>query len=225
MKEYSGMCQKKILFWLIGIGTFLLLVGGALPIFLVHLNSKGKIFSDLNTVPSKKVAIVFGASVLQNSFPSVVLYDRVATASELYFAKKVQKILMTGDNSQMNYNEAQVMKKTAMEFGVHEEDIVLDFAGFRTFDSCARAQKIFGITDAIVVSQEYHLPRVIYLCENFGIDVVGFVADKNQYEKQSDYEFREVFAIIAAFFEVNLFPHDPKFLGEEVQMFGTNSRL
>src|SRR4051794_21314450 len=132
---------------------------------------------DAATLPAHHVALVFGAGLNAQGGPSPVLYDRVATASGLYHAGKVQKLLMSGDNSQVDYNEVGVMRRTAVELGVPADDIVLDYAGFRTYDSCYRARAIFGLSDATLVTNEFHLPRALYTCQALGLTVVGVNAD------------------------------------------------
>jgi vancomycin permeability regulator SanA len=165
----------------------------------------------LKDIPVRPIAIVFGASVYANEIPSDVVFDRITSAAELYHAKKVQKLLMTGDNSEKYYNESKVMKDVALQLGVAENDIVLDTAGLRTYDSCARAHQVFGISKAILVTQRFHLSRAIYLCEKFGIQSFGYAADKRMYDKQNFNQFREFFARVYAYFEVNLFRHDPEY--------------
>ncbi len=102
------------------------------------------------------------------ALPPRYLQDRVQTAANLYFAGKVEKLLMSGDNRFVDYNEPAVMRKVALSLGVPEEAIVLDYAGRRTYDTCYRAKAIFGVTEAILVTQAFHLPRAIYLCNRLG---------------------------------------------------------
>ncbi len=109
------------------------------------------------------------------------LYDRVATAVDLYQRGLVNKLLLTGDNRFVNYNEPEAMRRTAVKLGVPDEDLVLDYAGRRTYDSCYRAREIFGVNRAILVTQAFHLDRALYLCDAFGIDSVGVVADRRNY--------------------------------------------
>ena len=115
-----------------------------------------------------RIAVVFGARVWDDGEPSHALYDRIITAVELYRANRVKKILMSGDNPNSDYDEPTAMKDTAVKLGVPAEDIVLDFAGSRTYDTCYRAKEIFEIKKAILVTQEFHLPRSLYLCNESG---------------------------------------------------------
>ncbi len=156
-----------------------------------------------------RIAIVFGAGIWENGELSPVLYDRVITAVELYRAKRVKKILMSGDNSTENYDQPTAMKIQAIKLGIPEEDIVLDFAGRRTYDSCYRAAKIFGVEKAILVTQEFHQPRAVYLCENAGIDSIGITANRRKYINEENWTFRESFAVASAWFEMNFIPFEP----------------
>jgi SanA protein len=109
------------------------------------------------------------------------LYDRVATAVDVYQRGLVQKLLLTGDNRFVDYNEPEAMRRTAVKLGVPAADLVLDYAGRRTYDSCYRAKEIFGVQRAILVTQAFHLERALYLCDAFGIDSVGVKADRRNY--------------------------------------------
>jgi SanA protein len=158
-----------------------------------------------------RIAIVFGAGVWANGEPSPTLQDRIYTAVELYRAGRVRKLLMSGDNRTENYNEPKAMKEAAVKLGVPEENIIQDFAGRRTYDTCYRAKEIFEVTRAIVITQEFHLNRAIYLCEAVGIDSYGINADRRQYPAGTRrwWALRESVAITAAWINVNLFAPTP----------------
>lgn len=138
----------------------------------------------LETVSERPVAIVFGAG-LRNGAPSAVLRDRIETAVHLYAQGKVDKILMSGDNRFADYNEPGAMRDYALKLGVLEEDIVLDYAGRRTYDTCYRARHIFGVKEAILVTQSFHLPRALYTCNNLDVQSVGVAADVRRYSRRS----------------------------------------
>lgn len=154
--------------------------------------------------PAKRVALVFGAGLTRDGRPTAVLYDRVAAAVALYRDGKVDKLLMSGDNRFVEYNEPAAMRQTALELGVPAEDIVMDFAGRRTYDSCYRARAIFGVTDVILVTQAFHLPRALFLCEAFGLHAVGVAADLRPYRRSSQliWSAREFVATAAAWWDV-----------------------
>ena len=170
--------------------------------------------------PEAPAAIVLGAGLNRDGSPGVVLRDRVRTAVELYFDGRVEKLLMSGDNSTENYDEPGAMRDFALSLGVPEEDIVLDFAGRRTYDSCYRAQAIFGLDRAIVITQAFHLPRALFLCNAFQIDADGVPADDANYRLRY-YTFwwvREILASINAFWDVYVTQPEP-ILGEPVPIF------
>ncbi len=167
-------------------------------------------------LPTHHVALVFGAGLNSEGAPSAVLFDRVATAADLYKANKVDKLLMTGDNSTVNHNEVEAMRKTAVDLGVAREDITLDYAGFSTWDSCYRAHEVFSLSDAVLVTQRFHLPRAIYTCNQLGVNAVGVAADRQSYPTSYN-EVRELPAVAATAWNL-LTNHPPRFLGPKVNV-------
>jgi SanA protein len=161
----------------------------------------------LAEAPQRRVAIVFGARVFPGDVLSQMLADRVATGADLYRRGTVDKLLMTGDNSSLDYNEPGAMKRHAIRLGVPAEDVVLDYAGRRTYDSCYRARHIFQLGEAVLVTQGFHLDRAVVLCGALGVDAVGVAAD---YQRPSGYRpaslaysrLREVPAAMAALLDL-----------------------
>lgn len=170
-------------------------------------------------VPTSSVALVFGAGLKRNGTPSDALGDRVQTAVELYQAGKVRKLLMTGDNGSTDYDEVTAMKRYAVARGVSADDVVLDYAGFRTYDSCYRAKAIFGVNEVVAVSQAFHLPRIIYLCQSRGIVTSGMIADKRDYRGETRWGLREFIARTITWIEVNITHPEPRFLGKQEPIF------
>lgn len=171
-------------------------------------------------VPNAPVALVLGAGLNRDGTAGIVLQDRVEKAVELYFAGKVEKLLMSGDNSTQYYDEPGAMREHALSLGVPDEDIVLDFAGRRTYDSCYRAKTIFGVEDLVVVTQAFHLPRAIFLCNAFDIQVTGVPADDANYRLRS-YTYwwsREIMASVYAYWDV-LIAHPTPILGDPEPIF------
>lgn len=155
-------------------------------------------------VPPDRVAIVFGARVYPDGRLSAMLQDRVERAVQMYHAGKVQKLLLSGDNRFADYNEPGRMMAYALSRNVPAEDIQLDHAGRRTYDTCYRAREIFQLRSAILVTQEFHLPRALFTCRNLGLDAVGVSADLRPYHRRSIRwsEMREVPAAIVALFDI-----------------------
>lgn len=209
--------------WLAIQFALVLFFAATLFVYLINLNvqqlAKGKVKDSITEIKlenAPRVAIVFGAGVAENNEASPALYDRVVTAVELYRANRVNKILMSGDNRFENYNEPDVMKKLAVSKGIAASDIIEDFAGRRTYDTCYRAKEIFGVERAILVTQQFHLNRALYLCESFGINSDGITADRRIYPTSflTWQSWRETFAIAAAWLDVNLWKPQPV-LGEK----------
>jgi len=207
--------------------TFRLIPGllfGALLVFgipklVTLLFARSRTYS-ISEVPPSRVAIVFGAGIYRDGTPTPVLRDRITVAADLYFSGKVKKLLMSGDNRFLDYNEPGAMRRFAMQLGVPDQDVVQDFAGRSTYDTCYRAKYIFGLEEAIVVTQQYHLPRVLYTCNRIGIDAVGVPADLRQYSRGPYFfwNLREIPATVAAVWEVTI-SHPLPVLGEPEPIF------
>jgi SanA protein len=188
-----------ILLILLVLGVLLL----AIPRFITGIYSNPRINSVSNASP-ERVAIVFGAGLRRDGTPTTILRDRVETAAALYKQGKVEKLLFSGDNSFLDYNEPGSMKEYALQLGVPEQDIVLDFAGRRTYDTCYRAKAIFGLERALLVTQPYHLPRAVFTCNMLGLKSTGVYADNYPYRKVSlgYWNLRELPATLVAFWEL-----------------------
>jgi len=173
----------------------------------------------IDELPPQRVAIVFGARVYPNGQLSGMLRDRVEMAVQLYEAGKVQKLIMSGDNRFEDYNEPDSMTKYAISRGVPAADIQPDYAGRRTYDTCYRAKAIFGVTSAVLVTQNFHLPRALFICRNLGIDAVGVSSDISRYSQRSLLwsEVREVFAQLLSVADVIRQP-PAEVLGEPIPL-------
>jgi SanA protein len=191
----------RLLLSLIALGTLLLFI----PRLITSLYAIKRIYT-VRSAPIRRAAIVFGAGLWRDGTPTPVLRDRVATAADLYFAGKVEKILMSGDNRFIDYNEPGAMHAYAVQLGVPEEAIVLDYAGRRTYDTCYRARVIFGLQEAILVTQNFHLPRALYTCSQLGMDVIGVSADRRAYQRRAFvyWNLRELFATFTAIWEIHV---------------------
>lgn len=187
----------------------------ALPWAFIKLTTASHIHP-LAQAPGGRVAIVFGAGLQRDGTPSPILRDRVTTAADLYFAKKVEKILMSGDNRFVEYNEPGAMAQFAMQLGVPEEDIILDYAGRRTYDTCYRARDIFGVREAILVTQAFHLPRAVFTCRALGVPAQGVIADQHNYVTRAN--FREIPADLVALWDVWI-THPLPVLGDPEPIF------
>ncbi|NLD19532.1 MAG: DUF218 domain-containing protein [Clostridiales bacterium] len=153
----------------------------------------GEEAADLKTIEPECI-MVLGASVKSDGTPSSILQDRLDVALSLYKEGIAPKILLTGDNGQVEYNEVNVMRSYMEGKGVPPEDIFLDHAGFSTYESVYRAGYIFEIKKMIVVTQKYHLYRSLYGCESMGIEALGVASDQKSYEDAAGREIREILA-------------------------------
>ena len=164
-----------------------------------------------------RVAIVFGARVYGSGRLSAMLRDRVDTAIALYEAGVVDKLLLSGDNSVAEYDEPGAMMAHAIAAGVPVDDIQPDYGGRRTYDSCYRAGAVFQVEKAILVTQEFHLPRALLLCNTLGVEARGVIADRRVYDPRSIAwsETRELPALMVAFWDL-LRRAPPPVLGEPI---------
>jgi vancomycin permeability regulator SanA len=199
----------------IGLGLLVLF----LPRLITAIYSLQRSYS-VENAPSRPVAVVFGAGLWRDGTPTTVLRDRIATAADLFFSGKVQKILMSGDNRFIDYNEPGAMREYALTLGVPESAIVLDYGGRRTYDTCYRAKAIFCIQKAILVTQSFHLPRALYTCNRLGLDAIGVPSDRKDYRMGSllFWNLRELPATLTAFVNVHL-THPEPVLGESEPIF------
>jgi len=158
--------------------------------------------------PSRWLAIVLGAGLRRDGRPSNVLADRVSVAVELYHQGKISKILMSGSGYNPLYNEPVAMQKLAIQLGVHPDDILIDPGGTRTYETCRRAKQIFDINHTILISQRFHLPRALGICEALGVDAVGVSADLRDYGRfaMRFWQLREIPATLAALWDSYIAP-------------------
>lgn len=172
-----------------------------------------------SSATAPRIAIIFGARVYSRERLSAMLRDRMDTAIDLYFAGKVDKLLLSGGQNGLEYDEPSAMIAHALSRGVPAADLQPDYGGLRTYDSCYRAANIFQVTQAVLVTQEFHLPRALLLCDNLGIDVVGVKADRRVYDPRSIAfsETREIPALLAALIDLVRRPLPP-ILGEPIPL-------
>lgn len=184
-----------------------------LPAAWVQLAGGSRV-RDLADVPAAPVGVVFGAGLEASGRPSPYLAHRLDAAVRLYAAGKVRVLLVTGDNSRTTYDEPGAMRAYLVAHGVPRARVVVDDAGFDTWDSCTRAKRVFGVRRAILVSQGFHIRRAVALCEAAGLDVYGVGVDEPHDATWYAGGAREVFAAGKAAFDAALRP-GPRFLGPE----------
>lgn len=190
---------RNIFITLAAVGLLILIV----PRIITIMYARTRTYT-VDTAPVERVAIVFGAGLTRDGQPTLILRDRVKTAVQLYLSGKVGKLLMSGDNRFFNYNEPEAMRQYALSLGVPDDAIVLDYAGRRTYDTCYRAKAIFRLDSALLVTQQFHLPRALFLCNMLGVQAVGVDANNYRYwpPLMLIWNIREQLATVGAFWDV-----------------------
>ena len=209
---------KLLIAFLLSIPIIILII-----IFSIKQSVNPLIYKNLNEVPKKYTAIIYGAGIIRGK-PSKYLRDRLDAGVALYKAGKVRKILVSGDNGSKSYDELTVMKNYCAAAGIPKEHIFVDYAGFDTYSTVFRAKQIFKVEEAIMVSQNYHLDRAVYLGKKMGMDAIGFAADKGSYHHLHKNKLREYAALFKSFVDVHL-RRQPKFAGrnEEINIKGNSN--
>jgi len=165
----------------------------ALPLAAIEYGARNKIFTASDAPRGYGVALVFGAAAHSDIFR-----DRLRTAADLYFLGKAERIIVSGDGSQTDYDEPQAGADFLAQIGVPTEIIERDSGGLRTLDSCARTD----LSQAYLVTQRYHLPRALYLCQQFGVNAIGVDAARQRYRKDVWFALRERMAQVWGWWEV-----------------------
>ncbi len=166
--------------------------------------------------------LVLGCGVWGDNQPSHMLADRLQRSVELYKAGAAPKLLMTGDHGRENYNEVSVMKQYAIDAGIPAENIFMDHAGFSTYESLYRAKDIFCAEKIIIISQEYHLYRALYIAEELGLEAYGVSANYRSYGGQLGRDLREILARCKDF-TMTLFWPRPTYLGDQIPISGNGN--
>jgi SanA protein len=170
-------------------------------------------------LPEVEVALVLGTSErVSDGRLNVFFVNRMRAAYELYEAGKIEKILVSGDNGREDYNEPESMKDALMNLGVAEEDITLDYAGFRTLDSVVRAEEIFGLDEMIIVSQKFHNERALFIARSRGLEAYAYNARSPQFGMAPRVFIREVLARVYMIWDLYVNDTGPKYLGEELEV-------
>ena len=163
--------------------------------------------------------LVLGAGVHSDGSPSDMLTDRLRRGVELYQLGAASKLLMTGDHGRENYDEVDAMKGYTVEQGIASSDVFMDHAGFSTYESMYRAKEIFQAKKIIIVTQEYHLYRALYIAESLGLEAYGVSSDYRAYSGQTGRDLREVLARVKDF-GTSIFQPEPTYLGETIPIWG-----
>ena len=204
----------------------LLILGIAMSVIVFTINyhvkasTKNQILKNGEYADLKDIdcILVLGAGVWGDK-PSPMLEDRLLEGIKLYEEGVSPKIMMTGDNGTNGYDEVNVMKNYTKEKGVPSEDIFMDHAGFSTYESVYRAKAIFEVERVVIVTQEYHLHRALYIANQLGLEAYGVPSDPRQYVGELYREVREILARNKDFIQC-IFKPKPTYLGEVIPIFG-----
>lgn len=184
--------------------------------YRVNNTTSGQVFASVEEVPFNKVGLLLGTSKNLKSGKSNLFFDyRIDAAVALFKAGKIQNFVVSGDNSEENYNEPQDMKDALIERGIPAQNIYLDYAGFRTYDSVYRVKAIFGQSSFTIISQEFHNQRALYIANALGLDAIAFNAKNVETYGGFLTNLREKFARVKVLLDL-LLKNEPKFLGEKV---------
>lgn len=218
------MKKKRLLIALL-LAFMILAVIGCVTVWAVnaHVKSVGKSHmitaDEATTLKDVDCIVVLGCFVRDNGIPSDMLADRLQRGIELYKQGSAPKMIMSGDHGRKSYDEVNTMKQVAIDAGVPSSDVFMDHAGFSTYESIYRAKEIFEADKIVIVTQEYHLYRALYIAEKLGIEAYGVNADLHTYLGQTSRDIREVLARCKDFL-TTIFKPEPTYLGETIPVSG-----
>jgi vancomycin permeability regulator SanA len=204
-------------------GCVLIVATGVSP-FIINAHVKKSVKDRIITVEQAAeidadCILIFGCGVWDDGTPTPMLSDRLKTGIEIYNAGGGDRLLMSGDHGRADYDEVNAMKKFAVDRGIESEAVFMDHAGFSTYESVYRAKEVFKVKKVILVTQEYHLYRALYVAKALGLDTHGVSADLQPYAGQKYYEAREILARVKDFF-TSIFKPLPTHLGEAIPVDG-----
>ncbi|MRI02449.1 vancomycin high temperature exclusion protein [Kriegella sp. EG-1] len=196
-----------------------------LPVLILFISNitisnstKGKTFNNTTDIPKNKVGLVLGTSKkLSTGHPNPYYEYRITATVRLYQTKKIDFVLVSGDNGSQYYNEPTTFKKDLVKAGIPENKIYLDYAGFRTLDSMYRAKVVFGLENVTVISQKFHNERAIYLGKHKGLNAIGFNAKDVSGQNGLKVHIREYFARVKVFLDMFM-NTQPKFFGDKIEI-------
>ena len=199
------------------LGFFALLVFIFLTNLTFYATTKKHIYDNAGDAPNAQAVLIPGAAILANGAPSSIFLDRVDTAIGLYNEGRVSKILVSGDNSTVSYNEVNPVRIYLLNKGIPDQDIFLDHAGFDTYSTMYRARDIFGVSSILITTHSFHLPRAIFIARSLGIEAYGVRADTGHILLRN--YVREMLADEKAVFDL-VFHTKPRYLGDAIPITG-----
>ena len=205
---------KRIIFSII---AFVALCAAVFFVAQIYVDNSAKQFIvSLDNVPEVDVILVLGARVYENGQPSHALADRLNYAYELYKSGKAEKILVSGDHGSEEYDEVNTMKQYLMDKGVPRKNILLDHAGFDTFDSIYRAKEIFQVKSMVISTQNFHIKRAIYIARRIGIEAYGYPSPDRESYNMGWFNLRESIAKVKAVWDTDIVSAKPTYGGTPI---------
>lgn len=203
---------------------FCLGAAGLLVLIGINTHLKGEVkdrIVESDGLPDEEFdcIMVLGCQVKESGEPSHMLRDRLQRGVEVYGFGVSEKLLMSGDHGRTDYNEVKTMKHYAIDEGIDSKNIFMDHAGFSTYESIYRAKEVFGVKKMVIITQEYHLYRALYIAEKLGIEACGVASDYHIYAGQSMRDLREVLARAKDFVTTIVKP-EPTYLGDFIDIHG-----
>ncbi|NHM02852.1 SanA/YdcF family protein [Flavobacterium difficile] len=221
MKSFFKKHFRKILITT-SLGVFIIF---SINYYIVK-TTENYVFTEIEKLPKVDAIIVLGAKVNQEKL-SYVLEDRLVAGINIIYANKAEAILLSGDHGQKEYDEVNSMRKYILRrnFKVKKEQIFMDHAGFDTYDSMFRAKEIFDIKSAIIVTQDFHINRSVYIARNLGINAYGFAVNEDMYKEsvRFNWKIREILTRVKAFKDI-LISSNPTYLGEKIPITGNGMK-
>ena len=217
MKLHKMIKRLIITCLCLGAAGLLILIG-------INLRVKGTVkgrIVETDGLPDEEFdcIMVLGCQVKEGGKPSHMLRDRLQRGVETYQYGASEKLLMSGDHGRTDYNEVETMKQYAIDEGVESENIFMDHAGFSTYESIYRAKEVFGVKKMVIITQEYHLYRALYIAEKLGIEAYGVASDYHIYAGQFMRDLREILARAKDFVTTIVKP-EPTYLGDFIDIHG-----
>ena len=217
MKLHKVIKRLLIICFCLGAAGLLVLIG-------INTHLKGEVkdrIVESDGLPDEEFdcIMVLGCQVKESGEPSHMLRDRLQRGVEVYGFGVSEKLLMSGDHGRTDYNEVKTMKHYAIDEGIDSKNIFMDHAGFSTYESIYRAKEVFGVKKMVIITQEYHLYRALYIAEKLGIEACGVASDYHIYAGQSMRDLREILARAKDFVTTIVKP-EPTYLGDFIDIHG-----
>lgn len=186
--------------------------------FHIGKSGEGLLYETTEEIPYNRVGVLLGAGKYTKDGRLNLFYlFRVEATVRLYNAGKIDKVLVSGDNGRVEYDEPSDLREDLIDRGVAPDDIYLDYAGFRTLDSMVRAKEVFGLDSFTVISQKFHNERAIYIAKHYDLEVIGYNAQDLRGRHGMRTKSREILARTKAVLDIR-FGKEPRYLGERINI-------